>query len=984
MTDLNNRQSVDAALEKNRLPRQAGEWIERNQRVYFTFEGKTYGGFVGDTVSSAIAASGNKVMGRSFKYHRSRGILSLSNHDINTMMQDENDPTIRADVVSAKEGMELRSVNTFGGLESDRGRFLNLFARFLPAGFYYKTFHTPKWLFPMWEKVFRTLTGLGVVNVDSPRIRTPKRYDFTDVLVIGAGPSGLSAAIAAAKEGAKVVLVDENARPGGTLTYDHGGLDENLELLGRLLDEIKRNPGIQIRPRTVATGYYADNWVPLVDEVRMTKMRAKTVIVASGAFEQPCVFRNNDLPGVMLASAAQRLVKRYAVRPGRNHVIVTSNSAGYRAALDMASSGASIAAIVDLRPEGEPSTWHERAVGLGIRILPGYCIYEAIPQEDKLGVSAAIARKLSSTGETEESGSQTISCDTILMAVGYAPAANLLYQAGTKMRYTHETEQFVPEALPDNVFACGRVNGVYTVPAQLLDGDRAGLAAAEKAGCSVSRKASAVPAEAVSPSHPYPVIAHPKGKNFVDFDEDLHLRDFYVSVQEAFDNIELMKRFTTVGMGPSQGKHSNMNAIRILARLTGKSIAEVGTTTARPFFHPVKLSHLAGRGFSPERFTPMHHRHAELGAVFMDAGNWKRPEYYRCEGMPRLETIRMEVRNVRTNVGMIDVGTLGKIEVFGPDSVRFIERMYTGLFAKQAVGSTRYALGLDESGVIIDDGVVGRLADEHFFVTTTTTGSAQVYREMNRWALLWGMDVGIVNATGYMAAMNLAGPKSRSILAPHCNIDISDESVPYLALRTCQIGEVPARIMRVGFVGELGYEIHVPSENGLYVWDLLMKEGEKHGIHPFGVEAQRVLRLEKGHIIVSQDTDGLTNPFDAACGWAVKMNKPFFIGQRSLKIAQNMERKQVLAGFSLSGGYVGELPKESHLVIEGGEIAGRITSITDSEALGRVIGLCFVRPDMNVIGRAIQFRLSDGSMVPAEIVATPFYDPEGLRQKVQG
>ncbi|MDE3207659.1 MAG: (2Fe-2S)-binding protein [Pseudomonadota bacterium] len=964
------------------MARQDGEWIDRNQPLHFVFEGKTYSGFVGDTISSAIAASGNLFMGRSFKYHRPRGILSMSNHDINTMMQDDQDPTIRADVVLAQNGMQLRTVNTFGGLKSDRGRYMNCLSRFLPAGFYYKTFHTPKWLFPMWEKMFRTLTGLGEVNFDTPRRYTAKRYAFADVLVIGSGPSGLSAALAAAKAGAQVVVVDENVRPGGSLTYDYGGMDESPALLGRLLSEVTACEKIEIWAGTLAAGYYSDNWIALVDDQRMTKMRAKTVVVASGSYEQPCVFRNNDLPGVMMASAAQRLLRRYAVRVGRNFVVLTSNSAGYRAALDMVSGGASVAAIVDMRPEGELSHWHELAAGLGIRILAGHCIYEAIPEPGRYGVSAAVVKRLSSAGEIEQAGGVTFSCDAILMAVGYAPAANLLYQAGTKMRYSHEIEQFVPDLLPESIFACGRVNGVYTLSSRLLDGERAGLEAAQKAGYVVQQKQVDVPAEPSGPTHPYPIISHPKGMNFVDFDEDLHLRDFYVSVQEAFDNIELMKRFTTVGMGPSQGKHSNMNAIRILARLKGKNIDEIGTTTARPFFHPVKLSHLAGKGFTPERLTPMHHRHQELGAVFMDAGNWKRPEYYQIEGLSRIEAIRQEVRSVRTNVGMIDVGTLGKIEIFGPDAVLFIERMYTGLFAKQAVGTTRYALGLDETGVVIDDGVVGRLAQEHFFVTTTTTGSAQIYREMNRWALLWKMNVGIVNATGYMAAMNLAGPKSRAVLAPHCNIDVSDASVPYLALRTCEIGGVSARIMRVGFVGELGYEIHVPSEKGAYVWDLLMQEGQKYGIQPFGVEAQRILRLEKGHIIVSQDTDGLTNPFDAACGWAVKMNKPFFIGQRSLKIAQATERKQVLAGFALAENYRGELPKESHLLIEAGDIAGRITSITDSEALGRVIGLCFVRPDLNEIGRMVQFRLSDGALVPAQIVATPFYDPDGMRQKV--
>jgi sarcosine oxidase, subunit alpha len=463
------------------------------------------------------------------------------------------------------------------------------------------------------------------------------------------------------------------------------------------------------------------------------------------------------------------------------------------------------------------------------------------------------------------------------------------------------------------------------------------------------------------------------------------LKDFHNAIQEGFDNIELMKRYSTVGMGPSQGKHSNMNALRILARLTGKEPQQVGTTTARPFFHPVPMAILAGRGFNPERRTPLHSRHEALGATWMPAGVWQRPEFYKVAGKERLDCIREEVAAVRQGVGLIDVGTLGKLEVIGPQAAEFLERVYTSNYANLKVGMTRYAVMCDESGVVIDDGVVARLAEDHFYFTTTTSGAATVYRELSRLNTMWRLDCGIVNHTGAFAAMNLAGPKSREVLATLTGLDLSAAAFPYLAVREGEVavsgGKIPARLMRVGFVGEWGYELHVPASMGGALWDALMTAGKAHAIRPFGVEAQRLLRLEKGHIIISQDTDGLTTPLEVGMGWAVKMSKPFFVGQRSLAAIAKKPQKQQLAGITFPVGYSGAVPLECNLVIKGGDIAGRITSIAFSPSLQRYIGLAFVRPDLAAIGSKLAIRLTDGSMVEAEVSPTPFYDPDNLKQK---
>jgi sarcosine oxidase subunit alpha len=483
------------------------------------------------------------------------------------------------------------------------------------------------------------------------------------------------------------------------------------------------------------------------------------------------------------------------------------------------------------------------------------------------------------------------------------------------------------------------------------------------------------------PSYSWPVVEHPQGKNFVDFDEDLQLKDFANAVQEGYDNIELLKRYSTVGMGPSQGKHSNMTALRILARLLGKSPEQVGTTTARPFFHPVPMSHLAGRGFHPQRHSPLHGRHASWGAVFMPAGVWERPEYYTQPGKSRTDCIHDEVRRVRSKVALIDVGTLGKIEVRGPQAAEFLNRVYTARIDLLKVGGTRYAIMCDESGVVTDEGVIAHLEQNVYYFTTTTSGAANVYREMSRLNAEWGLQCGIINLTGSYASVNLAGPDSRAVLAPLCDVDLSSAAFPYLAVRQGIIAGIPARIMRVGFVGEWGYEIHVPAEYGATLWDALMDAGKPFGIGPFGVEAQRLLRLEKGHLIVSQDTDGLTHPFEVSMEWAVKMDKPFFIGQRSLKIVRELPLKRKLAGFQLPITHTGAVPSECHLIIQNGEIVGRVTSCYWSPNLGHHIGLAFLPPQMCDVGTRFQIRLSDGSMVSAEVCATPFFDPENLRQK---
>jgi sarcosine oxidase subunit alpha len=947
-----------------RLESPAGEWIDRSAPLRFTFEGREYQGYSGDTISSALAAAGVPFMARSFKYHRPRGILSFADHDSNTLFQVDGMPNVRGDVTWLRDGMRVTAINTFGGLRHDQARVLDRFAPLLPVGFYYKAFHSKR-LFPRWERMFRALTGLGRVTLDAAREATPKRYGFCDVLVIGGGPSGLAAALAAAQAGAQVALADESPRLTGN------GAPPTL------LRAVQESPRITLFPATVAAGYYADHWVALAEAGRMTKMRARAVVFATGVIEQPAVFRNNDLPGVMLASGAARLLARHGVAAGRRPVIVAANLEAYQACLELHARGITPAAIVDLRAAPENDAAVSACRALGVNLLQSSAPFEAIRGADGRVAGLTVA-PLEPSGQLDARSPRHLECDAILMSVGWAAAAQLLLQAGGTTRFSEELQQFVPSVLPAGIFAAGRLNGVYDTESRTADGRRAGSQAAAHAGFGAPN-GEAVARSLRCPSHRFPIIDHPRAKNFVDFDEDLQVKDLENAAQEGFDSSELLKRYSTVGMGPSQGKHSNMNALRILARYRGVGVEALGLTTARPMYHPVPMKLLAGRSFYPERRTPIDAQHAALGAVWMPAGNWRRPEYYQVSGESRSQSIEAEVHAVRNAVGLIDVGTLGKIEVHGPDAGQFLDRAYAGRYSDLKVGMTRYGLMLDESGVIIDDGVIARMEENLFYFTTTTGGSATVFRELQRWNALWGLDCALVNVTGHRAAFNFAGPSSREILQSLTDVDLRDEAFPYLAVREGSVAGSPARLLRVGFVGELGYEIHVAAGRGAEVWQALYAAGLRKGLRPFGVEAQRVLRLEKGHLIVGQDTDGLTDPYEANAQWAVAMKKPFFIGQRSLRILQARGPRQKLMGIELAAG--APLPKECHLVIENGAIAGRVTSVTHSRALNKSIGLAMLSPDLAQVGRDIRIRGEDGEMLAAKVAPAPFYDPKNLRQK---
>ena len=955
-----------------RIPKQAGEWLDRSKKINFSFEGEQFSAFEGDTISSALWAAEQKVLGRSFKYHRPRGVLSLANHDVNILMTDGLDTNMRADVLEVKEGMSLTAVNTVGGVKKDKNSYIDSISPLLPVGFYYKAFHTPRRLFPFWENMIRKAAGLGVTNFNYPRILKRKVHTHCDLLVIGAGPTGLTAAYEAAKAGLEVTIIDENRHAGGSLGYNRAGDKTSANYLEDLLNKVTREPNITLRTGAYAAGYYPDHLIPVVEASGISKIRAKAVIVASGAFEQPPVFRYNDLPGVMLGSAAQRLIYRYSVKPFSNGIVVTANDYGYRVAIDLLEAGTQILAVVDLR-SGANGGLHAVALHQrGVKIYPGHCVYEALATSDKSSVKGAVICAYDDKQNIALTSNKfTLECDGIAMSAGWAPAAALLYQAGTGMQFDYTVQQFVPSRLPEGIFAAGKVNGIFNLEQRMLDGARATNDVLRYLGHLVAPLATEKHI-GLSPSHSYPMVPHPKGKNFVDFDEDIQIKDFENAAKEGFDNIELMKRFTTVGMGPSQGKHSNMNAIRILAKIRGLPVEKIGTTTSRPFFHPTPIGHLGGRGFHPHRLTALHDWHAAHGAVFTDIGAWKRAAYYPSAGQSKEDAIQAEALAVRKTAGIIDGSSFGKIEVYGPDAAEFLERFFTGSYISQKVGTCRYVMLLDESGVVVDDGIASRLAADLFYLSIGTSNAAAVYREMQRSQQEWQLNIGLVNVTGAYGAMNIAGPSAREILSTLTDIDLSYESFPNSRIQEAVVAGVQARIIRVSFVSDMAYELHVPMSQSRHVWDALIEAGKKHGLRPFGSETQRLLRLEMGHYMPGIDTDGLTNPFEIGADWALAMEKPYFIGQRSLAILAKRPIRKQLVPFVLAVNFNAEMPMECNLVIDGNEIAGRVTSINYSKFIDRCIGFAYVTPAKKAVGSEFQIRTDSGALVTATVVEKPF------------
>jgi sarcosine oxidase subunit alpha len=961
-----------------RLKKPMGLLIDHNKSVNFEFDGMQYEGLQGDSIASALVANKRWLMSRSFKYHRARGPLTMAGQDANTMVQLGGEPNVLADKELVVSGQRVAGQNYSGSLVNDRDAILGYFSRFMPVGFYYRTFFKPMGMWEKWEPFIRKKAGLGKLDLEFKPEYYDKAYLFHDVVVVGAGPAGLSAALKAADAGCQVLLVEELGVLGGALAYHRFDIQgEKADLLRiKLTKKIEQHDNIQVLLNATCNAWFTDNYLPVIQGKRMYKVRAKECIVASGAFEQHVVFRNNDLPGIIMCSAATRLMKLYAVKPGQRAVVLTGNDDGYLAALELHQHGVEVAALVDMRKTNDSAELLAAVQNKGITIKQGQTIYEALATKGKRHIRAVDVRDIVAQGQVSQQP-DIIDCDLLCMSAGYMPAYPLLCQAGAQLSYDDNSE-FTLSNLPQHLHIAGSVNGIYSLDTVMKDGEFAACKALKNLGYDIE-----LPKEETCTSKvnfDWPIFSHPKGKDFVDFDEDLQTKDIVNATRLGYRDIQLVKRFSTVGMGPSQGRHSALPTARLVASATDRTVTETGVTTARPPYAPEKLAHVAGRVFDPVRHTAMHYRHLELGAKMMPAGNWQRPAFY---GQPaeRDNCMQLESQHVRNRVGIIDISTLGGIDLRGPDAAEFMNRIYTFAFLKQPVGKTRYAVLTNEYGVVIDDGVACRIAEEHFYVTATTSGVEHVYREMLKWNAQWRLNVDIANVTSAFAAINVAGPDSRKVIEKIVEgVDLSSEAFPFLAYREGKVAGIPARLLRVGFVGELGYEIHVPASCGEALWDAVMRAGEEFQIKPFGVETQRLLRLEKGHIIISQDTDGMSHPGEVSMGWAINRKKPFFVGSRSVDIVMARQQTRKLVGFVLPKET--QKPKEGHLVLEGGDISGNVTSCEYSSAVGSIIGMAYAGINQCEPGSSIDIKVDKGNIVKAKVVKLPFFDPENKRQEL--
>ena len=971
-------------MSMNRLPAPLGLYITREKTINFMFEGQRYQGVEGDTIASALIANGQWLMSRSFKYHRPRGPLTMAGQDANTLVQLKSEPNVLAEKHFIRADLEVVGQNYSGSLENDKDAKLSYAGRFMPVGFYYRAFYKPMGIWDKWEPFIRKKAGLGFADLTFKPVYHDKAYLFHDLAVIGAGPAGLAAALKAADAGASVLLVDENPILGGALTYHRFDVEavRANELRTQLTENVLNHSNITILNNATCNGWFTDNYLPIIQGSRMYKARAKQCIVASGAFEQHVVFRNNDVPGVVMSSAAMRLMSQYAIKPANKAVVLTGNDDGYLCALELVRNGVEVPVIIDMRPSGANETLQKAVAQQGINVRLNATVYEALPSSDKKRLSAVQVHDITGKGQVSIGG-VTVPCDLLCMSAGYMPVYQLLCQAGAKLSYSDDSARFSLTNLPKNLYVAGSANGVHELDAVISDGQFAAYQSLTSLGIPSSEPEKVLCAKQTN--FPWPIFKHPKGKDFVDFDEDLQAKDIVNAIRLGYRDVQLVKRFSTVGMGPSQGRHSALPTARLVAEATNRTVTETGVTTARPPFVPEKLANITGRIFSPHKYTSMHKRHLELGAHMIPAGIWRRPAYY-GDPINRDKLIQEEAKMVRNAVGMIDVSTLGGLEVRGPDAAEFVNRIYTFGFLSQPIGKTRYAVLTNEQGVVVDDGVSCRISEDHYYITATTTGVDAVYREMTKWNAQWRLKVDIANVTSAFSAVNVAGPLARNVLIKVCSdVDFSNESFPYLAYREGSIDGVPVRLLRVGFVGELGYEIHMPSLFGEGVWDRLMDAGKEFEMKPFGVETQRLLRLEKGHIIVSQDTDGMSHPGELSLNWAVNRKKPFFIGSRSVDIVMARKQTRKLVGFKLDSKIT--RPKEGHLVLANPDrpdcaITGNVTSSEYSSAIGANIGMAFVGVDQQEVGSTFPIRVDNGEIVMAEVVKLPFYDANNIRQEV--
>jgi heterotetrameric sarcosine oxidase alpha subunit len=977
----------------------SGGAIDRSRPLAFTFDGRTYTGRAGDTLASALLANGVRTVGRSFKYHRPRGVFTAGPEEPNALVRvgagDRAEPNTRATMVELYDGLVACSQNRWPSLAFDLWALNDAFGRLFPAGFYYKTFMAPAAAWPAYERIIRRAAGMGTHVPHPDPDHYDRRFAHCDVLVAGGGAAGLAAATVAARAGADVILVDERDAFGGHLRGERDG----VEALQPYLRALSGLPNARLLPRTTAFGIYDHGTVALAERVadhlgpsapaslprqRLWMVRAREIVIATGAIERPLVFAGNDRPGVMLAAAARTYINRFAVAPGRRAVVFTNNSDAYRTALDAAAAGIEVAAVIDARPAPD-GPLVAAARDRGIAMHAGHAV---VATKGGRALRAVAVAPIDAAGRVA-----WIDCDLLAVSGGLTPSVHLHSHLGGKLAWDDTIAAFVPDAARPRTRTCGAARGVFRFADCFADGARAGAAAAEAIGL----RAPALDPPGCAPGEPWSIrplwevkpSGKMRGKRFVDLQDDVTADDLDLAVRENYRAIEHVKRYTTLGMGTDQGKTSNLNGLAIVAERRAEAIPAVGTTTFRPPYTPVTFGTLAGpetgKHFAPIRRTPLHDWHAAHGAAFVEAGVWLRPRAYVGDGESFEAAWRREVLAVRGGAGICDVSTLGKIDVQGPDATTLLERVYCNGLARLAVGRCRYGLMLREDGIVLDDGTATRIGERHYVLTTTTANAGKVlaHLEFLLQAVWPALKVRVTSVTDQYGQIALAGPRSRDVLRGVVDSNVDTAALPFLGSAATIIAGARVRLFRISYSGELAYEIAVPADHTVAVWEALLAAGRAFGLAPYGTEAMAAMRIEKGHV-AGAEINGQTTPADLGLARLVSARK-HFVGRRMLErpALADAARPSLVGLVPVDG--VTPIPAGAQLVDDPNvpppvPMLGHVTSPTFSPALGHPIALALLtggtaRKGETVIAAAPL----DGSAVPARIVDPVFYDPAGER-----
>lgn len=996
-----------------------GRLLNKGKQVRFAFNGKQFHGFEGDTLASALLANDQMLVGRSFKYHRPRGIVASGAEEPNAILGlglgGKFEPNQRATTTELFEGLNCSSQNHWPSLEFDIGAVNNKLTRFFPAGFYYKTFMAPR---AAWKHVFepivRQSAGLGRVPKDRDADRYEHYYAFFDVAVIGGGVAGLQAALAAAEAGAKVLLMEQTAHWGGRAPVDGGSIDGGSaeDYVTRTLAKLEALDNVTLRTRMMGAGVYDHGYLlgyeRLTDHTpdqdgprhRLWRIRADQIVTATGAIERPLSFAGNDIPGVMLAGAMRDYIVNYGVSTGDRVVVVTNNDDAYRTALVLKQNGLDVPVLLDARPEGGGAL-AEEARAAGIRVENGKAISKV--KGGKLVTGVAICTQAGEGATLEE-----IACDAVAMSGGWSPVVHLWSHCGGKLTWDEAQAHFRPDPSRPPLGAegqgfvkvAGAANGEFDLGAILKDATDAGLSAVTAAGLKPKSKAEAPTGETLAEANPAAVWLMPQGagpelrmKAFLDYQNDVKVSDVMLAAQEGYESVEHTKRYTTLGMATDQGKLSNINGLATLAHSLNVDIPQVGTTTFRPPYTPISMGAIAGEAraetFQPLRRTPMHDWHEEQNAFFEPVGHWRRPYCYPRQGESHAEAVSREINQTRAALGLLDASTLGKIIVKGPDAGKFLDMMYTNMMSSLKPGKCRYGLMCSENGFLIDDGVVARIDEDTFLCHTTTGGADRIHGHMEEWLQTewWDWKVYTANVTEQYAQIAVVGPKAREVLEKLGGMDVSKDGLKFMEWADGELAGIPVRAYRISFSGELSYEIAVPASLGRALWDKLLEAGAEFNVMPYGTEALHVMRAEKGFIMIGDETDGTVIPQDLGLNWAISKKKEDFLGKRAqLRSHMADPNRWKLVGLETLDGAV--LPDGAYVPASGNNAngqrntQGRVTSTYHSPTLGKGIAMALVHNGPDRMGEVLEIPGTDGTIYKARICDPVFFDKDGEKQNV--